>query len=130
LADQVGETIGEVVSSIEEVEERTDEIAAASEEQSTTSEEIARSVQSISTAAQESAAGVTEVSGAADDLERVTERLRKGVDAFVLEDGGTDHRSSGRATSHRPESRSSHSGDSPEERPMKGGNGRAASHVS
>ena len=85
LAGQAGDALEAIVDAIEEVEERADEIAAASEQQSTTSEEIARSIQSISTAARESAAGVTQVSGSADELEGLTERLRRGVQRFTLE---------------------------------------------
>ncbi|MCS4057881.1 methyl-accepting chemotaxis protein, partial [Salinibacter ruber] len=80
------ETLGEIVSSIERVEQKADEIAAASEEQSTTSEEIAQSVQSISTAAQQSAVGVAQVSEAAGDLDDLTDRLREGVERFALEE--------------------------------------------
>ena len=84
LADKAGDALDTIIGSIGEVEERADEIAAASEEQSTTSEEIAQSIQSISTAARESAAGVTEVSGAADELDGLTEQLRRGVQRFDL----------------------------------------------
>jgi len=118
LTDQAGDALEAIVDSIEEVEERAEEIAAASEEQSTTSEEIARSIQSISTAARESAAGVTQVSGSADELDALTERLRRGVRQFNLET------EAGSGQTQPP-------GPTPQERaPSHGGNGHHSTTAS
>ncbi|MCS4122867.1 hypothetical protein GGP45_003235, partial [Salinibacter ruber] len=84
----------------------------------TTSEEIARSIQSISTAARESAAGVTQVSGSADELDALTERLRRGVRQFNLET------EAGSGQTRPP-------GPTPQERaPSHGGNGHHSTTAS
>ncbi len=87
LADKAGDSLGQVVSSSQEVQDMINQIAAANEEQSSTSEEIAKNVAGISNVTSEQAQQVQEVASTSDELAKLTEQLRDLVEQFTINEG-------------------------------------------
>ncbi len=97
LASEAGESLQQIVSSVDIVTDMVRQIATAAEQQSATSEEISSNIVGIAEIAQENNHGVKEVSGAAVELNMVAEGLKKLVGTFVLAgarrsgDAGSDY---------------------------------------
>lgn len=77
LADQAGESLKKIIDNATKAVDMINQIAAASEEQSATSEQISRSIETISSVSAESAAGIQQIAQAIDEMNRLTENLRK-----------------------------------------------------
>jgi methyl-accepting chemotaxis protein len=87
LVDAVAGTMGQVVTSVEQVTDVIATIAAASREQSAGVEEINRAIVQVDAATQQNAALVEEASGAAEAFGRESARLVKVVDRFKTDRG-------------------------------------------
>ncbi len=86
LASEAGESLQQIVSSVDRVTDMVRQIATAAEQQSATSEEISSNIMGIADIAQENNQGVKEVSDAAVELNMVAEGLKSLVGRFVLAD--------------------------------------------
>ena len=75
FANQSGQALGEIVTTVESTADQVNAIAAASEEQSLASEEINRSISTVNEAVQQTAQAMNEASGAVGDLARQTRTL-------------------------------------------------------
>ncbi|VAV85242.1 hypothetical protein MNBD_DELTA01-1748 [hydrothermal vent metagenome] len=91
LASEAGESLQQIVSSVDRVTDMVRQIATAAEEQSATSEEISTNISSIAGIAEENSDGVKHVSEAAGNLERVADELKGIVGTFTLENGNVSH---------------------------------------
>ena len=69
------------------------QIAAASEEQSSASEQISKNVEAISSVTSQTATGVQQIARAADDLNRMTETLRRLIGGFHIAENAGDGKS-------------------------------------
>ncbi|VAW37470.1 Methyl-accepting chemotaxis protein I (serine chemoreceptor protein) [hydrothermal vent metagenome] len=87
LASEAGESLQQIVSSVDRVTDMVRQIATAAEEQSATSEEITSNITGIAGIAEENSDGVKEVSSAADELNRIAEDLKMLVGTFILAAG-------------------------------------------
>ncbi|VAV85596.1 Methyl-accepting chemotaxis protein I (serine chemoreceptor protein) [hydrothermal vent metagenome] len=87
LASEAGESLQQIVSSVDRVTDMVRQIATAAEEQSATSEEISSNVSGIAEIANQNNVGVKEVSAAAVELNKVAEDLKGLVGTFILADG-------------------------------------------
>ncbi|MFP4279013.1 MAG: methyl-accepting chemotaxis protein [Halochromatium sp.] len=82
--DKAGETIGEIVSAVHQVNRLVDEIASASQAQSQGIEQVNRAIAQMDQVTQRNADLVREDAKAADQVEAEAERLRKAVAVFRL----------------------------------------------
>jgi len=87
LASEAGESLQQIVSSVDRVTDMVRQIATAAEEQSATTEEISTNITSIATVTTENADGVKQVSAASDDLAKIAEELKDIVSRFKLRGG-------------------------------------------
>jgi methyl-accepting chemotaxis protein len=84
LASEAGESLQQIVSSVDRVTDMVRQIATAAEEQSATTEEISTNITSIATVTQENTDGVKQVSAASDDLAKIADELKDIVSRFKL----------------------------------------------
>lgn len=84
LADQAGNSLGQIINGADNVVEIITQVAAASQEQSATSEEISQNIEMISSVTQQSAAGVHQIAKAAEDLNRLTINLQGLISKFKV----------------------------------------------
>ncbi|MFT4300958.1 MAG: methyl-accepting chemotaxis protein [Desulfovibrio sp.] len=75
FANQSGQALGEIVTTVEGTADQVNAIAAASEQQSVASEEINRSISTVNDAVQQTAQAMNEASRAVGDLARQTRTL-------------------------------------------------------
>jgi len=95
LNDEVGDVLGEILSSVDSVTGQISQVAAASEEQSATAEQVSTNVEAINNVANESAAGVQQIASASEDLNRLTENLSGLVAQFKVSSGNSQNYSVG-----------------------------------
>ncbi len=88
LAKEAGESLSQIVNSVESVTDMVRQIATSAEEQSATSEEVSANVNNIAEISRETATGVRQVSSATDDLSKIADDLNRLTGAFVLKDNG------------------------------------------
>ncbi len=86
LASEAGESLQQIVSSVDRVSDMVRQIATAAEEQSATSEEISTNIAGIAEVANENSEGVKQVSIATEDLAKVAEELKAMVSEFKIEE--------------------------------------------
>ncbi len=84
LADQAGESLGNVVHNAQVIVDAISLIAAASQEQSASSEQVSRNVHAISTVSSASAEGIAQIARSAEDLNELTGRLQKLTTRFKV----------------------------------------------
>ncbi len=84
LASEAGESLQQIVSSVDRVTDMVRQIATAAEQQSATSEEISNNIAGIAEVAGENSEGVKQVSIATEDLARVAEELKAMVSEFKI----------------------------------------------
>lgn len=84
MANEAGDALKQIVTSVERVTDMVRQIATAAEQQSATSEEISTNISGIAEIAQGNSTGVKQVSVATDDLSRVAEELKSIVGTFKL----------------------------------------------
>ncbi|HQT90583.1 MAG TPA: methyl-accepting chemotaxis protein, partial [Candidatus Kryptobacter bacterium] len=84
LADQAGESLGNVVHNAQVIVDAINLIAAASQEQSASSEQVSRNVHAISTVSSASAEGIAQIARSAEDLNELTGRLQKLTTKFKV----------------------------------------------
>ena len=84
LAATAGETMGDVVASIQHVTRAVTEITEASHEQSGGIEQVTKAVSQMDEVTQQNAALVEEAAAAAESLEEQAEQLTRAVSAFRL----------------------------------------------
>ena len=85
LVRQAGQTMGEIVGSVQRVTDIMADISAASQEQSAGIEQVNQTVVHMDEATQQNAALVEEASAAARSMEEQAVALNAAVDVFVLE---------------------------------------------
>jgi len=95
LNDQVGDVLGDILSSVDSVTGQISQVAAASEEQSATAEQVSTNVEAINNVANESAAGVQQIASASEDLNRLTENLSGLVAQFKVDNRNSQNYSVG-----------------------------------
>lgn len=83
-AEQVGQSLDEIIRAVDAITEKNIQIASASEEQSSVAEEINRSVASISQIAAESASDVERTTSTSETLSEMSGQLKKLVSHFKL----------------------------------------------
>ncbi|NRR28935.1 HAMP domain-containing protein [Oxalobacteraceae bacterium] len=91
LAGQAGQTMDEVVSSVQRVTAIIGEISTASVEQRDGIEQISIAVSQMDSVTQQNAALVEEAAAAADSLQQQAASLSEAVSIFKLSDGGEAH---------------------------------------
>jgi methyl-accepting chemotaxis protein len=84
LANQAGEALQEIVSSVQGVSDMVQHIATAAEEQSTTGDVISANVESVANITQQTAESATLSSNAASELNELAQELRNLVSGFQL----------------------------------------------
>ncbi|QNH12826.1 methyl-accepting chemotaxis protein [Xanthomonas sp. SI] len=89
LVRQAGQTMSEIVSSVQRVTDIMGEISAASQEQSSGIEQVNQTVTQMDEATQQNAALVEEASAAARTMEEQAGQLADAVAAFKLSDAAT-----------------------------------------
>nr|WP_297457427.1 methyl-accepting chemotaxis protein [uncultured Halomonas sp.] len=87
LVDQAGNTMGDIVSAVQRVNDIMDEIAAASQEQSNGIGQVNLAITEMDQVTQQNARLVQQASSAANALEREANVLREAVALFRLADG-------------------------------------------
>jgi methyl-accepting chemotaxis protein-1 (serine sensor receptor) len=87
LVQQAGQTMGEIVGSVQRVTDIMADIAAASQEQSAGIEQVNQTVVQMDETTQQNAALVEEASAAARSMEEQAVALNAAVDVFVLDAG-------------------------------------------
>ncbi|MCS4281499.1 methyl-accepting chemotaxis protein [Stenotrophomonas rhizophila] len=87
LVRQAGQTMGEIVGSVQRVTDIMADIAAASQEQSAGIEQVNQTVVQMDETTQQNAALVEEASAAARSMEEQAVALNAAVDVFVLDAG-------------------------------------------
>ena len=87
LVQQAGQTMGEIVGSVQRVTDIMADIAAASQEQSAGIEQVNQTVVQMDETTQQNAALVEEASAAARSMEEQALALNAAVDVFVLDAG-------------------------------------------
>ncbi|NOZ37191.1 MAG: methyl-accepting chemotaxis protein [Gammaproteobacteria bacterium] len=83
-AEQVGQSLDEIIRAVDAITEKNIQIASASEEQSSVAEEINRSVANISQIAAESANDVEQTTATSETLSDMSSQLKKLVSHFKL----------------------------------------------
>jgi len=81
---QAGDTMAEIVASVQRVTDIMAEISAASQEQSAGIEQVSQTIIQMDGTTQQNAALVEEASAAARSLEQQADRLIEAVDVFDL----------------------------------------------
>jgi methyl-accepting chemotaxis protein len=84
LADRAGDSLNEILSMSQRVNNMIQQIASAAEEQSTAAEEISRNVDQIANVTQETAKGASESAFASEDLNKQAEGLTRIVSEFKV----------------------------------------------
>ncbi|MCP4581523.1 MAG: methyl-accepting chemotaxis protein [candidate division Zixibacteria bacterium] len=84
LVLKTSESLNQIFTSIESVQEMMRQVATASEQQSAAAETISKNVDSVDRITRESAGGAEQSSRAAEQLNQQTEELRKLVGGFKL----------------------------------------------
>ena len=105
LADEAGEAMGDIVTSVELVAEIMGGIATASQQQSANIEQVNLAVGQMDKMTQQNAALVEQAAAAAESLHQQADRLMQAVSVFRLRgrEPATGHaRSTPRSTSPRP----------------------------
>lgn len=105
LADEAGEAMGDIVTSVELVAEIMGGIATASQQQSASIEQVNQAVGQMDEITQQNAALVEQAAAAAESLHQQADRLMQAVSVFRLRgrEPATGHaRSTPRSTSPRP----------------------------
>jgi len=97
LVRQAGQTMGEIVGSVQRVTDIMADIAAASQEQSAGIEQVNQTVVQMDDTTQQNAALVEEASAAARSMEAQAVALNAAVDVFVLDAGHSAMRGWARA---------------------------------
>ncbi len=87
LAGQAGKTMGEIVSSVQQVTEIMAEIAAASQEQASGIEQVNQTITQMDETTQQNAALVEEASAAARSMEEQAAALTRTVAVFRIDPG-------------------------------------------
>ncbi|MBN6151062.1 MCP four helix bundle domain-containing protein [Xanthomonas sp. AmX2] len=87
LVRQAGQTMGEIVASVQRVTDIMSEIAAASQEQSAGIEQVNQTVTQMDETTQQNAALVEEATAAARSMEEQAGQLAEAVSIFRLEQG-------------------------------------------
>lgn len=87
LANEAGDALRHIVSSVEKVSDLIRQTATAAEEQSTTAEAISTNVSGIASVAKETLVGVKQISAATEDLSKIADELQRIVGSFRLERG-------------------------------------------
>jgi methyl-accepting chemotaxis protein len=86
LVNQSGETMKNVVASIQQVDDIVTEIAAASTEQASGIDEVGKAITQMDEVTQQNAALVEEAAAAAESLKSQAQQLSKRVSTFVLDE--------------------------------------------
>ncbi|MBK0024673.1 MCP four helix bundle domain-containing protein [Stenotrophomonas sp. S48] len=94
LADQAGQTMTEIVSSVERVSNIIGEISAASQEQASGIEQVNQAVSQMDETTQQNAALVEEATAAARSMEDQSVQLAAAVAVFKVNDGAQGKTSS------------------------------------
>ncbi|HEY0335638.1 MAG TPA: methyl-accepting chemotaxis protein [Stenotrophomonas sp.] len=94
LVHQAGETMGEIVASVQRVTDIMAEISAASQEQSAGIEQVNQTVTQMDETTQQNAALVEEATAAARSMEEQAAELREAVSQFQLTNTSTPSRPS------------------------------------
>ncbi|HXX62247.1 MAG TPA: methyl-accepting chemotaxis protein [Bacteroidota bacterium] len=89
LAGNAGEALKVIVDLSQDLTGMVGQIAAANHQQSAASEQISKNVSAISSVSGETAVGAQQIARAAEDLNRLTEDLRKMLSRFKL--NGANH---------------------------------------
>jgi len=82
LADKAGNSLNEIVTMSQRVQDMIQQIATATEEQSSAAEQISKNVENVTSIARESATGAQQSAAAAEELSRQAEELKKMVARF------------------------------------------------
>lgn len=85
LANEAGDALRHIVSSVEKVTDLIRQTATAADQQSVTAEEISNNVSGIATVAKETLEGVKQISTATEDLSKIADELQRIVGSFRLE---------------------------------------------
>ncbi len=101
LAQQAGQTMGEVVTSVQSVNDIMAEIAAASQEQSAGIEQVNQTVTYMDEATQQNAALVEEASAAAASMADQASGLAQAIAVFQIDNGTGRDRAGARRTGGR-----------------------------
>ncbi|MCC4595312.1 methyl-accepting chemotaxis protein [Xanthomonas campestris pv. phormiicola] len=104
LVRQAGQTMSEIVSSVQRVTDIMAEISSASQEQSAGIEQVNQTVTQMDESTQQNAALVEEASAAARSMEQQATELAQAVALFKLEDGAAPARQPTRALAPKPKS--------------------------
>jgi methyl-accepting chemotaxis protein len=86
LADKAGESLQQLVSVSQEVNDMVMQIAAVSEQQTTANEEIARNLDSIRNVTEQTATGTQQIANSVDALNRMTDNLQGLLEKFRVDD--------------------------------------------
>ncbi len=89
LADQAGDSLGQIVRMSQQVMDMIQQIATAAEQQSSAAEQISRTVEQISNVTRESATGAQQSSAAAEQLSGQAEVLRQMIGKFHIKGGNS-----------------------------------------
>lgn len=81
---ELREVFNVIVESADKVRSEIEQVATASEEQSSAAEQISQSIEGISGVTSQSAAGIQQIAKTAEDLNHLTENLRKLISAFKI----------------------------------------------
>jgi methyl-accepting chemotaxis protein len=84
LADKAGNSLNEIVTVSEQVQDMIRQIATAAEEQSAAAEEISKNVENVSAVVRESATGAEQSATAAEELNRQAEGMQQMVAQFKI----------------------------------------------
>jgi len=84
LADQAGNSLGEIVTMSGKVMDMIQQIATASEEQSSAAEQISKNVEQVASITKETATGAEQSATAAEELNRQAEGLKDMVGQFKV----------------------------------------------
>lgn len=90
LANQAGEGLQQIVTSIQNVTDMVRQIAIAAEEQSTRGDVIASNVESVTNLTQQNASSAEETASSAHMLNEMAKELRQMVSEFRLREEGSD----------------------------------------
>jgi methyl-accepting chemotaxis protein len=84
LADKAGNSLNEIVTVSQQVQNMIQQIATATEEQSTAAEQISKNIDNVSSVARESASGAEQSATAAEELNRQAEGMQEMVGQFKI----------------------------------------------
>jgi len=86
LANEAGDSLQQIVSSVDRVTDMVRQIATAAEEQSATSEEISNNITGIAEVANDNSQGIKQVAVFTENLTQVAEELKAMVSEFKIEE--------------------------------------------